>query len=183
MVDRVFGEWYCCIFNELCNITDDESFWRSLDLKKLIAKRESILYSDKRVDNIIKGIKNSDDELLLRCFNFIIRTVRFLNVPKDNWKYGARKYREKRCIYNYIYTDTSVIIIGQQPSGSVEANIYEADSYAGKLLINYLPTIDKSMYFEDSFWKDNIRIDEYPSPLNPNELIQTRYIKLKYNDN
>ena len=183
MVNREFAEWYCHIFDEMCYITDDESFWESRDLKQLIAKRDSLIYSCSRVDNIFKGLKNNDEELLLRCFNFIVRTVRFLNVPVENWKYGLRKYREKRCIYNYIYTDTSVIIIGQQPSGSIEVNIYDIDSYAGQLLMSYLPPIEKSKYYEDSFWEENIRVDESPGFFDPNELLRFTWITLKYSEN
>ena len=183
MVNREFAEWYCHIFYEMCYITDNENFWNSRDLKQLIATRDSILYSNNRIDAILNGVKNNDEELLLRCLNFVVRTVRFLNVPLENWKYGLRKYREKRCIYNYIYTDSSIIIIGQQPSSLMEVNIYDIDSYAGQLLINYLPPIDKSKYFDDSFWEDNIRVDEHPDYINPNESRIFTWIKLKYSDN
>ena len=128
MVNREFAEWYCHTFDKMCSITNDEVFWKSRDLNQLIATRDSLLYDSSRIDNILKGLKDNDEELALRCMNFIVRTVRFLNVPVENWKYGLRKYREKRCIYNYIYTDNSIMIIGQQPSGSVEVNIYDSDS-------------------------------------------------------
>ena len=182
MVNREFAEWYCHVFDEMCYITDDESFWKPRDLKQLIAKRDSLLYSRSRIDNILSGTKNNDEELLLSCLNFVVRTVRFLNIPVENWKYGLRKYREKRCIYNYIYTDSSVIIIGQQPSSSMEVNIYDIDSYAGQLLVSYLPPIEKSKYYEDSFWEENLRIEEIPDLFNPNELTRLIWITLKYSE-
>ena len=183
MVNREFAEWYCHIFDEMCYITDNEEFWKCRDLKQLIAMRDPLLYSSSRIDNLLNGVKDNDEELLLRCLNFVVRTVRFLNVPVENWKYGLRKYREKRCIYNYIYTESSVIIIGQQPSSSMEVNIYDVDSYAGQLLISYLPPVEKSKYYEDSIWKENIRIDESPGLFNPNELTRLTWITLKYSDN
>jgi hypothetical protein len=183
MVNREFAEWRCRILDEYCYITDDEEFWKRRDLKQVIAMRDPLLYSRSRIDNLLNGVKDNDEELLLRCFNFIVRTVRFLNVPVENWKYGLRKYREKRCIYNYIYTESSIIIIGQQPSSLMEVNIYDVNSYAGQLLISYLPPIDKSKYFEDFFWENCIRIDEYPGILDPNETIKTICIKLKYGEN
>ena len=183
MVNREFAEWYCHIFDEWCYITDDVSFWASRDLKQLIDTRDSLLYDSSRIDKILKGLKDNDEELALRCLNFIVRTVRFLNIPIENWKYGLRKYREKRCIYNYIYTNTSIIIIGQQPSGSIEVNVYDIDSYAGQLLISYLPAIDRSKYFENSFWEDNIIVKECPSYFDTNDIIKLTYIKLKYDKN
>ena len=181
MVNREFAEWTCHVFDELCYVTDDERFWKSRDLKQLIDTRDFHMY--RRIENKLAGLKNNDEDLLVGCLNFAVRTVRFLNIPVENWKYGLRKYREKRSIYNYIYTNTSVIIIGQQPSSSMEVNIYDIDSYAGQLLIGYLPPIDKSMYFEDSIWVNNIRIEEYPSYFDPDETIKITLIKLKYCDN
>ena len=45
-----------------------------------------------------------------------------------------------------------------------------------------IPPIDKSKYLEDSFWKDNIKVAEYPDHYNPKETIQFTYINLKYGE-
>lgn len=181
MVNREFGEWTCNIYDEMCSVTNDEGFWTTRDLNQLKAKRDFYMYN--RLNNNLAGFQNDNEDLLVRCLNFIVRTVRFLNIPIENWKYGLRKYREKRCIYSYMYTNTSVIIIGQQPSSSLEVNIYNVDSYAGQLLINYLPPIEKEKYFEDSIWQDNIWVQEYPDYYNPKETIRFTYINLKYAEN
>ena len=90
-------------------------------------------------------------------------------------------------IYSYeLFTQygvETIVRIGSAGSYVEDLNIYDVNSYAGKLLISYLPPIDKSKYFDNSFWEDNIRVDEYPGYFDPNESIQITWIKLKYGEN
>ena len=144
---RLPYHWY----GEMCYILEDEDWWE-LNLQEAISFRDS--YMAKHLENKVNNVEDEDTHLMLRAYNFIVRTKRFLKIPITDWKYGLRKYREKRSIYNYLITDSYLMIIGEQPSKSLEISVYDKDSYASNLILNYLPSASDKQVFSDSMLED-----------------------------